>query len=435
MPDMTRIFPEPQEGEEEQNSDLREEFHELLEQHCYLDLDQDGYEEPYVVTVHKNTGTVLRIVARFDPEGITFSDEGQVVKILPVQYFTDFHFLPSPDGAYFSMGFGKLLKPLNETINTTINQLLDSGTLANMQGGFVGKGLRLKGGDLRLSPGEWKKIDMGIGADIKNNIVPIPYKEPSTVLFQLLGAMVDAGKQLSSVTDITMGQQDAQNAPATSILALVEQGLKIFTSIQRRIYRSLKKEFEKLYRLNRIFLDPETYFRTLDSQLAILREDYEDESLDVHPVSDPNLSSDALRLSRTQALLALVGTPGVNGHEIIRRYLEDLSTPNIEKVLPPPDPNAPPPIEVIDKQSEIQKRADDTQIKAMELKLEEMKVMAEIEKIKAEALKAIAEAEGVEPGRQIDQYKAEIKALTDVAKAKLTAEKSDEQTPDKPETT
>jgi hypothetical protein len=333
------------------------------------------------------------------------------------------------------MGFGKLLKPLNETINTTINQLLDSGTLANMQGGFVGKGLRLKGGDLRLSPGEWKKIDMGIGADIKNNIVPIPYKEPSTVLFQLLGAMVDAGKQLSSVTDITMGQQDAQNAPATSILALVEQGLKIFTSIQRRIYRSLKKEFEKLYRLNRIFLDPETYFRTLDSQLAILREDYEDESLDVHPVSDPNLSSDALRLSRTQALLALVGTPGVNGHEIIRRYLEDLSTPNIEKVLPPPDPNAPPPIEVIDKQSEIQKRADDTQIKAMELKLEEMKVMAEIEKIKAEALKAIAEAEGVEPGRQIDQYKAEIKALTDVAKAKLTAEKSDEQTPDKPETT
>lgn len=422
------LFPKMDDDSEPIVHDLRDEFQELLEQHCYMDLDGDGYEEPYVITVHKATQTVLRIVARFDPEGITRNDSGEIVRIRPVQYFTDYHFLPSPDGSYFSMGFGKLLKPLNETINTTINQLLDSGTLANLQGGFVGKGLRLKGGELRLQPGEWKKIDMGVGTDIKNNIVPIPYKEPSLVLFQLLGSMVEAGKQLSSVTDIALGQQDAQNAPATSILALVEQGLKVFTSIQRRIHRSLKKEFEKLYRLNRLFLDPETYFRTMDSQSAILREDYEDASMDVHPVSDPNLSSDAQRLARTQALLALVGTPGVNGREIIKRYLEDLNTPNLEKILPPVDPNAPPPIDLIEKQSEIQERADKHAIETQKLQIEAAKVMAEIEKMKAEALKAIAEAEAAEPGRQLDMYKSELKAVTDIAKAKITGDRRNEQT-------
>lgn len=414
--------------------DLHQEFHEVVEQHCYFDLDRDGYEEPYIVTVHLDTGTVLRVVARFDPEGIQRNTNNEVIRIKPVQFFTAFHFLPAPDGNYFSMGFGHLLEPLNRTINTTINQLLDAGTLANMQGGFIGKGLRLRGGSMRLSPGEWKKVDMAPGADIKNNVIPLTYKEPSVVLFQLLGSMVQAGKELSSVTDALLGQQPTQNVPATTILATIEQGLKIFSSIQRRIFRSLKSEFSKLYRLNRIFLDPEVYFRTLDEELAILQTDYEDQSLDVHPVSDPNLSSDAQRLARSEALLQLIGQPGVNGVEIIKRYLTDLNTPMIEKILPPPDPNAPPPIDVIDKQSEIQERADKTRLDAMELELKRIEMAAKVEKLRADAIKSLAEAEAAEVGQQLDVYKAELKGLTDITKEGIRAESARQVSPDDTDT-
>lgn len=406
-----------------------DEMHEIVEQHRYLDLDGDLYEEPYIVTLHRATGKVLRIVARFDEQDVERNVEGKVVRIEPIQYFTAFHFLPCPSGAYFSMGFGTLLRPLNATINTTINQLLDSGYLANMQGGFIGRGLRIQGGNLRLNPGEWKKIDAGPGADIQRNVVPLNYKEPSTVLFQLLGLMTEVGKDLSSITSIMQGEQPAQNAPATTVLALIEQGLKVFSSIHRRIYRSLKSEFEKLYRLNRLFLDPEVYFNVLDENQAILQSDYEDRSLDISPVSDPNLSSDAQRLARSRAQLDLIGMPGVNGVEIIRRFLEDLDTPNIDAILPPPDPNAPPSLEELEMQSRIQERADRANLEQAKIEVQTKKIHkelamleAELEKLKTESIKNIAEAEAKEAGTQIDQYKAIVDRLA--AEGKLEAEKA-----------
>lgn len=403
--------------------------HEIVEQHRYLDLDRDGYEEPYIVTVHRGSRKVLRIVARFNEEGITRNNDNEIIRIEPIHFFTDYHLIPSMDGSYHSLGFGTLMLSLNETVNTTINQLLDAGTLANMQGGFIGKGLRLKNKNMKFRPGEWKHVDFGLGTDIARNIVPLNYKEPSTVLFQLLGTLIEVGKDISSVTDVLSGKQPAQNVPATTILALVEQGQKVFSAIQQRLFISFKKEFKKVYRFNRLFLDPKEYFKFGDTEEYILQEDYEDESLDITPVADPRLSSDTQRLARSEALLQLMASqaPELDRREIIKRYLQDLDISDIDKLMPEPDPNAPPPPELIEMQSEIDERGKKLELKARELDIKEQQMAIQMEKTRAEiaqmtadAIDKIASAESREVGNQLQLYKTEVDALS--TKADLAKE-------------
>jgi chaperonin GroES len=144
-------------------SDDPESPFEFIEQHCWYDLDGDGYKEPYVVTVVKETSEVARIVARFDEDGIKINGRGEVAKITPVSYWTKYPFMPNPDGGSYDVGLGILLNSLNESVNTVLNQMLDAGTLANTGGGFIGRGLNLKGGAARFTPGEFKPVDMGGG--------------------------------------------------------------------------------------------------------------------------------------------------------------------------------------------------------------------------------------------------------------------------------
>lgn len=414
--------------------DDAEHFHEILEQHRYLDLDDDGYEEPYVVTVHKDSRKVLRIVGRFDIDGVSKNSDDEIVHIEPVHYFTSFHFLPSMDGSYYSLGFGPLLYSLNEAVNTNINQLIDSGTLANLQGGFIGKGLRVKGGVLKHRPGEWKMLDSALGVDIAQNIVPLNYKEPSAVLFQLLGLLVDTTKELSTISEVMNGQQTAQNVPATTILSLIEQGLKVFSSIQKRLHRSLKKEFEKLYRLNKLFLDPEVYFNMQDESGVVLQKDYEDESLDIKPVSDPTMSSDAQRLATSQALLALVGMPGINNEAVLKRYIESLDVADAEELIVPKEQGqAPDPklvkvkMDAAHQQDLMKLQADAQGTKdqelmfkmaqgAADLDLKRQRTEAEIMEIKARAIDALARAEATEKGTQINAYKTVLESLKERVK-------------------
>ncbi len=145
---------------------------EFLEQHCWYDLDGDGYKEPYIVTVCKESSKVVRIVARYDEDGIFLNQQGEISKIEPVGYFTKFAFMPNPDGGSYDVGLGILLNPINETINTILNQMLDAGTLQNVGGGFIGNGLRMKGGNLKMAPGEFKPVDNKGGAIRDNGHVP-----------------------------------------------------------------------------------------------------------------------------------------------------------------------------------------------------------------------------------------------------------------------
>lgn len=335
----TGVFRDVPLGMAENGSEDDEAPHEFLEQHRLWDLDRDGYPEPYVVTVHKETQQVVRIVARFDADGVMMNARGQVARIVPIQYWVKYPFIPAPDGSFYDVGFGMLLNPINEAVNTVLNQLLDAGTLANTGGGFIGKGLRMKGGPLRFSPGEWKPVD-GAGAAIKDNLVPLPIREPSAVLFQLLGLLIEAGKEIASVKDVLSGDsRGSSTMPATTTLALIEQGMKTFTAIFKRIHRALKRELSLLYQLNARYMEEEEYFTVLDTPQAVAREDYALGGMDIVPVSDPTSVSDMQKLVRAEFLKGFIGMPGVNAEEILKRVFAAANIEEPEKILtPPPDP-------------------------------------------------------------------------------------------------
>ncbi len=315
---------------------------DILEQHTYLDLDDDGYKEPYIVTVHKTSGEVLRIVNRF--EEVKKTSEGKILRIKPIQQFVDFHFIRSPDGGFYSLGFGSLLLPLNAAINTLINQLVDAGTLYNTQGGLIGRGLRIKNGEFSYKMGEWKVVDSAAGTDLASNVFPMPVKEPSMTLFQLLQLLLTAGKDLSSTSDLMQGKQPVQNVAQGTLSMLIEQGTKIFAAINKRLYRSLRKEYRKLFELNYKFLTNEKYQAVLDNPAADVKHDFSPTNFDVMPVADPNLSTAGQRIIKAQAVSQ---TPGVNPYEAAKYQLTALqmSKTEIEALLPKPDPDAPPPPE------------------------------------------------------------------------------------------
>ncbi len=304
----------------------------FLEQHTYLDLDNDGYAEPYIVTVHEDSGKVVRIAPRFTAEDIELDDENNVVSIEAKQYYTKFDFVPNPDGSFYSMGFGMLLGPINESINTLINQLVDAGSLANLQSGFIGKGLRLKTGEQRFRPGEWKPVN-ATGDDLRKQIVPLPAKDPSDTLLQLMQILVTAGKELASVAEIFVGKMPGQNTPATTTMAAVEQGMKVFTAVYKRIYRSLESEFKKIFALNKEYLDPNTYVAVIDAPVG--PDDFDNEAYDICPGADPNAVSQQEKLMKAQALLEMLPVlPGLlDPIEVVRRVLEAQEQPNPEKLF------------------------------------------------------------------------------------------------------
>lgn len=382
-------------------------LHEFLEQHCWLDLDEDGYEEPYIVTVHKDSNMVARITAGFEEAGIQYNERNQIVKIDQVQYFTDFGFIPDPGGGYYKFGFGQFLLHINLSINTTINQLFDAGTLHNTQGGFVTKGFRIKGGTFSLAPNEWKQVDM-TGMDLKANILPLPTKTPSAVLFQLLGFLVDAGKQLSSTADVLSGEGQP-NTPATTTLALIEQGLKVYTAIYKRIFRSMKKEFKKLFRLNAIYLPDEEYFNFNDSEQFIARDDYNMGDIAIAPVADPN-ATDIQRLVRAQALMAV---PGLNPKVQQRQYLSALkySAEEIEELT---NFEQPPDVKMLEFQAK-------TTEMSLRMQLEREKALSEISVNESIKILNLAKAEAAEAGPQLEFYKTQVQQMNEMVKAALQA--------------
>lgn len=327
--------------------------HVIIEQHTYLDLDQDGYKEPYIVTFDLSSGEVLRISARFDDNTMYFNDKDELLKIEPIQYYTKFGFIPNPDGSFYDIGFGMLLGPINESVNTLINQLVDAGTLSNLQSGFLGKGLRLKMGEQRFQPGEWKPVN-ATGDDLKKQIVPLPAKDPSNVLFQLMGSMITSGKELASVAEIFVGKMPGQNTPATTTMASIEQGMKVFTAVYKRLYRALDQEFKKLFDLNATYLNPETYQAITGIQTG--PEDFKPQGADqkyvyrICPGADPTAVSQTEKLMKAQGLMELMPLGTLDPVQVTIRVLEAQEQPNYQQVLhqqiqqtgqmppPPPDP-------------------------------------------------------------------------------------------------
>lgn len=388
---------------------------QFLEQHLWYDLDNDGYQEPYIVTVHRASSMVVRVYPCYDKEAVVITSTGSLARIEPTQYFTKFSFLPSFDGSFYDIGFGQLLCPLNEAINTNLNQLIDSGTLANLQGGLISRGIKIRGGSYSFKPGEWKQTDAS-PQDLRDGFFPLPVKEPSQVLFNLLSFLVESGKMLSSVADIMSGEAAGPNEPVGTMLTRVEQGMKVFNGIHKRIYRSLKSEFKKLAKLNRDYMDDEYYYRVLDIENVAIREDYNEKNLDVVPVSDPSQGTDTQRMAKAQALMPLKGQPGINNWVIDRRYLESIKIDNINEIQPEEGkdqkPEQPPDTKLIELQQKEKQAQADMIIKTDKQYHENQLIDAQIGSEKALAILRLAQAEAAELGPTLEQYKQFAEQLT-----------------------
>lgn len=316
----------------------------FLEQHRWWDLDGDDFPEPYVVTVHEASAQVVRIVARYDLDGIKYNGtRGRIVRIEPIHFYTKYDFIPNPDGGIYGVGFGQLLKPINESINTTLNMLIDAGHLANTGGGFIGKGLSMNAGSMRFQAGEWKQVN-ATGNTVRESIVPLPIREPSNVLFQLLGMLVDAGKEIAAIQNVLSGDASTvgANASPTTVLALIEEGMKVYTWIYKRVHRALKSELQKLYALNRKYLNEETSYRVGSDWKTITQADYE-KGAGVEPISDPTMVTNMQKLGRAQILLPFKDDVRMDFKEITTRLFEAASIDGIDKLY---NPNPQPPPEV-----------------------------------------------------------------------------------------
>lgn len=392
--------------------------YEFFELHCWLDLDDDGYKEPYIVFIRRDTQKIYRIVARYFEESIERRND-KIVCIKPEQYFTKYGFIPSPDGGFYDLGFGTLLGPLNDSINTIVNQLIDAGTMSTTGGGFLGRGVKIKGGDYTFKPQEWKRVD-STGDDLRANIYPLPTKEPSATLYQLLQLLINYGERIAGATDIMTGVSPGQNTPAETSRNTVEQGMKVFNGIYKRTWRAMKEEFQKLYRLNQLYLPPEKIqFEFNNDMQFVSPDDYILDAKLIRPAADPNVVSDSQRLMQAQSVAQLAATSGgFNHYEVNKRYLEALKVPAIDQILPDPTgPDAIPPQPDIKFEIEKMKNEERQMNHQLKFKLGLAKLMSEAElqqakvtELQAKAVKLLEEADDMKNGHAIAMLQTEIGA-------------------------
>jgi chaperonin GroES len=274
-----------------------------------------------------------------------------------------------------------------------------------------------EGGEISVAPGEWKPMDYP-GDDIRKALMPMPYKEPSLVLFQLLGTMIDACEKMGAVTDVLSGEQPGANVPAATVLALIEQGLKVFSSIYKRIYLALKQEFKKLYILNGIYMEDQEYYMVLDDTKAVAKADYNFTDCNIMPVSSDADVADIQRIVKAQALMELRGQ-GYNDRAITDRYLEALNIPNVDEIKNAPAPQGPDPKLLIE-QAKLEIQVKELALDAARFELEKQRTVQEGMKAFSQAMKNLADAEAAEKGTQIEFYKSQLKAITDMVKAQVS---------------
>lgn len=388
-----------------------------LEQHCRFDLDGDGYAEPWIVTIEAQSKEVIRIVAGWDDVSqVERSLSGGIARIHSTEYYTKYGFIPSADGGVYDVGFGVLLGPLNSAVNAVINQLLDAGTLNTTRGGFLARGAKIRGGQYQFTQFGWNRVD-ATGDDLRKSIFPMPTQEPSPVLFQLLGFIIQYAQRLGASTDALVGENPGQNTPAATQQSMVEQGMKIYSALFKRQWRSMKEEFRKLYCLNATYL-PDTH--EFGDEGQILRQDYMSDSKRICPVADPNIVSDEAQVRRAMTIKQLAATtPGYALPEVEKQVLRALHVEEIDTIYP--GPNKVPPLpnpKLLAEQAKGQAQAQVATIRGqMELRKFAMQMMethrlntAKIMQLEAQAAQLMEQAGGVQTGHDIAAFNAAIAA-------------------------
>lgn len=387
----------------------------LAEMSCWLDLDDDGYAEPYAVTFDENSGHPYRLVARYFPSDIkrveSGKKKGEILRITPENYYTKYEFIPSPDGGFYGLGLGTLVGPLNESVNTAINQIFDGGTMATLGGGFLGRGVKIKSGDSTFKPNEWKNVD-STGVSLKDNIVPLPVREPSMILLELLKFLVQYGQQVSGAGDIEMGDIPGQNVKAGTMSIANQNGQKIFKATYKRFWRSLKEELKKLYRLKQLY--PSGYGNPFDIQA----DDYAGDASGIIPSADPNIVSDDERRQLAMMIAQRAAqTPGYDQMAVEMRLLDAFNVEGVESLYKGPPPNPPPNPEMIKLQLEgkkldimLQGQQQNGQLAQARLMVDAQKIQAEIEELRAKAMMEQQKANNADVGQIIAMLDLEIAA-------------------------
>tara|TARA_R110001606_G_scaffold349969_1_gene499990 strand:+ start:5519 stop:7993 length:2475 start_codon:yes stop_codon:yes gene_type:complete len=306
----------------------------ILEMHVELDL--DGFEDvglddeptgiklPYIVTLDRDSDTVLAVRRNYV--------EGDATRE-SIPYFVPYKFLPGL--GFYGFGLTHMIGGLGRAATSILRQLIDAGTLSNLPAGFKARGMRVSNSDEPLQPGEFRDIDAP-GGNIRDAIIPLPYKEPSATLAQLLGALVEGGRRFVSVAD-NQAQNMGQEQPVGTTVALLERGMKVLSAIHKRLHHGQKQEFKILARIVSENL-PETYPYQLENDGQQLKQQDFDGRVDIIPVSDPNIFSMAQRVALAQEQLKLAQTnPQMhNLHAAYRRMYQALEVQNIDEILPPP---------------------------------------------------------------------------------------------------
>ena len=310
------------EGVDTQGDDAEDDIVTLLEMHVYEDVEDDDVL-PYVVTIDYDTDKVVSVRRNWRQE-----DEKKARR----DWFVSYKFLPGL--GFYGFGLYHIIGGLGKAATGSLRALLDSAAFSNMQGGFKLKG-RVSGGEIDVSPGEFVDLEATVD-DVKKAIMPLPFKEPSAVLFQLLGYVVDIGQRFASTADLNVGDVNP-NAPVGSTIALIEQGSKSFSAIHKRLHNSQGQEFRLLAQLNAENLPESFDFAIAGSSNKVYAADF-DERIDVVPVSDPNIFSTAQRIAQAQAILEMArSAPELHDmYEAYKRMYEAIRIQNIDEILKEP---------------------------------------------------------------------------------------------------
>ena len=304
----------------------------LLEVHTYHSFDgiddadssdPDAVASPYVITIDQTTETIVSIRRNWQED-----DEKREKR----EWFVEYKFLPGL--GFYGFGLYHMIGGLGKVATGSLRALLDSASFSNMQGGFKLKG-RVPGGEMEIAPGEFLDLDATVD-DVKKAVMPLPFKEPSGTLFNLLGFIVDAGQRFAAIADLNVGEAN-NNAPVGTTIALIEQGSKIFSAVHKRLHVSQGKEFRLMSDLNGMHLDDEVNFARAGAAQIIRREDFDDR-IDIIPVSDPNIFSSTQRIAQAQAVLQMAqSAPQLhNMYEAYKRMYDAIRIHDIDQILVEP---------------------------------------------------------------------------------------------------
>jgi hypothetical protein len=431
--------------------------HKFLEQYCWLDADDDGIEEPYVVTVHVSSESVVRITPRYSYEGIYASLDGfkpdtilnlqdkrtarikelggsefpdpydlsdyKLIRVSPMGIINKYGLCPALDGTFLDWGYFHIIGSNVLGVNKTTNDLLNAGTLANLQGGIVAKDFRIKSGAFTLKPGEYKQTEVS-SQNLAASILPLPYKEPSPTLYQLNEKMEGAARAFGQAIDLE-GQLQANTAPTTA-LAMIQESLVKQTAHNSMLARAMGREFEYLYSIMRDYLDPDEYKQITADDEADKDADFDEKGLTNTCSANPELASRMQRMMTAEAEMAqipIVMQVGGNPIPIVKSYFRQIGSENTDDVFPNEAEMSPEEKQQLESMRQVQEQANQmaqAQLQYTQLQTELLKrdqdrkdqeFTVQAQKAMGEMAKMIEEMRKLRAETLLTQEKAETEAV------------------------